>query len=60
MNLTPAEQEQVDERVAIILESGELSEADAHRIALDGVMASLLARMSGREQARELVARLRQ
>lgn len=63
MNLTPAELEQYLERVAIIMEGAALCESDASKLAMEGVIASRIARMSagsGREQARALVRELRQ
>lgn len=58
--MTPAEQEQLDERIAIIMEGAALSESDAHKLALEGIVVSRMSRMTGREQARELARELRQ
>lgn len=59
MNLTPAEQEQLEERISIIIEGAALSESDAHKLALEGIVVSRMAK-SGRDQARELAKRMRQ
>lgn len=46
MNLSPAEREQYDERVAIVLEGGDVTEAKAREIALEGIKAARAAKRS--------------
>lgn len=58
--MTEAETEAFLERVAIMMEGAALSERDAQKLAMEGIIASRVAKMDGRAQARELAKRLRQ
>lgn len=57
--ITEAEQERLDERIAIMMEGAALSESDAHKLALEAIMVSRMAKMDGRAQARELARKIR-
>jgi len=60
MNLAPSELEHFEERAAILEFEAAMPRADAEKLAMEAVMVSRMARMSGREQARALVRELRQ
>ena len=60
VGLTPDEMENFLERSAIMEHEALLPRADAEKLAMECVLASRMANMTGREQARALARELRQ